>query len=68
MVSQNRPYTTILWLWLTTLSITDNQKDIPPQTDRKTIFRERIRALCCYYDIDNFDEVAKASSALSAMV
>ena len=23
MVSQNRPYTTILWLWLTTLSITD---------------------------------------------
>ena len=22
MVSQNRPYTTILWLWLTTLSIT----------------------------------------------
>ena len=23
MVCQNRPYTTILWLWLTTLSITD---------------------------------------------
>ena len=26
MVSQNRPYTTILWLWLTTLSITGQMR------------------------------------------
>ena len=34
MVSQNRPYTTILWLWLTTLSITvDDSTDGEDNTD-----------------------------------